>query len=87
MIFVRGDPEPGERSARFVREQLRAPDALRPPVHRAPAMRRPDWAYWSVPANDRLALLNFGDDPATLRLSDGRTVQIVFHSFRLETSR
>lgn len=86
VIFFRGDPEPGEPYARFVRDQLRALDVLRPPVRRALAMEKPHWAYWSVLENGALALLNFGDDPATIRLPGGRTVELAPYTFRLEES-
>lgn len=86
VIFFSGDPEPGEPYARFVRDQLRALDCLRAPVRRALRMEKPHWVYWSVLENGLLALLNFGDDPATVRLSDGRTVELEPYTFRLEES-
>ncbi len=86
VIFFRGDPEPGEPYARFVREQLRALDVLRPPVRRALAIEKPAWVYWSVLENGLLALLNFGDDPAIVRLADGRTLRLEPYTFRFEQS-
>jgi len=86
VIFFRGDPEPGEPYARFVRDELRRVDRLRPEIRRALAMEKPAGVYWSVLENGLLALLNFSDDPASVRLSDGRTLAIEPYSFRLESS-
>lgn len=86
VIFFPGDPEPGEPYARFVRDRLRMLDSLRPPVSRALRMEKPASVYWSVLENGLLALLNFGDDPATVRLSDGRTIRLERYTFRLEES-
>lgn len=83
VIFYRGDPEPGEPYARFVRDQLRALDVLRSPVRRALAMEKPHCVYWSLLENGALALLNFGDDPAAVRLAGGRTVELAPYTFRL----
>ncbi|MCS7316357.1 MAG: beta-galactosidase [Bryobacterales bacterium] len=86
VIWFRGDPEPGEPYARFVRDQLRALDVLRPPVRRALAMEKPPWVYWSVLENGMLALLNFGEDAATVRLASGRMLRLPPYAFRLEGS-
>lgn len=85
VIFFAGDPEPGEPYARFVRDRLRGLGQLRPEVRRALAIEKPHWVYWSVLENGLLALLNFGDDPATLRIG-ARTLVLAPYTFRLEES-
>jgi len=86
VIFFRGDPEPGEPYARFVRDQLRQLDQLRPPIRRALRMDKPPSVYWSVLESGALALLNFSDDPALVRLADGRSLELDPYTVRLEES-
>ncbi len=68
VIFFNGDPEPGDPYARFVRDELRGMEQLRPAVRAALSMDKPREVYWSVLENGELALLNFSDDPATVRV-------------------
>lgn len=76
VIFYRGDSVPGEFYAEFVREQLsRLPD-LHPAVRSALAIGKPASVFWSALENGKLALLNFSNHPATVRLPDGGTVRI-----------
>ena len=84
VIFFRGDPEPGEPYARFVRDELRKLDHLRPQIRGALRMEKPHWVYWSVLENGALALLNFGDDEAVVRLDGGRTVRLEPYTIALQ---
>lgn len=82
MILYRGDPEPGEFYARFVRDQLRKLPQLRPAIRHALLMDKPAGAYWSVLENGMLALLNFSDDRAEVRLHDGSSVILEPYTIR-----
>lgn len=76
VIFFPGDPAPGEHYARFVRKELRGMTAFRPEIRQALAMEKPELVYWSVLENGRLALLNFDDHEAVVRLQGGRTLRL-----------
>jgi hypothetical protein len=49
---------------------------LRQPTRDALAITKPDSVYWSTLENGRLALLNFSDAPATVRLATGAAITI-----------
>lgn len=76
VIFYPGDPVPGEHYARFVRNELRRLGSLRPQIRRALEIDKPEFVYWSVLENGRLALLNFEDAGAVIRLADGGKVRL-----------
>ncbi|MEN6535611.1 MAG: beta-galactosidase [Bryobacteraceae bacterium] len=76
VIIFPGDPEPGQPYARYVRDQLRKLNTLRPEIQRAVRMEKPGDVYWSVLENGLLLLLNFGDDEAEVRLDGGKTVRL-----------
>lgn len=74
VLFYEGHPEVAYYM-QFLREQLpRLPLSSR--FHQALEMQRPSNVYWSVLTNGKLALLNFDDNPATARLSGGRTIHL-----------
>ena len=58
---------------RFLTTELRKLP-LSPRVHRALEMQRPSSVYWSVLTNGKLALLNFSDNAANIRLADNRAI-------------
>lgn len=60
----------------YIRKQLSELPAIRPEVRRAIAMHKPEETYWTVLSNGKLLLLNYGDNPATIRLSGGKTLRI-----------
>ena len=70
-----GDFEPVERYLQFVRRQLLELGNLHPAVERALLMEKPETVYWSVLENGKLALLNYGDQWATVRYA-GRTLRL-----------
>ncbi len=84
VVFFKGDPEPGEPYARFVRDELRKLDGLRPAVKAALRMQKADSVYWSVLESGAMALLNFADDPANVRLADGRVVKLEPYSLWMQ---
>ncbi len=84
VIFFAGDPVPGEYYARFVRDQLLRLDVLRPEIRQALALEKPEFVYWSVLEGGRLALLNFDDEEAALRLPSGRQRRLKPYSIAIE---
>ena len=82
VIFFPGDPEPGQPYARFVRDELRKLPNLRPATAAALRMEKPADVYWSLLETGELWLLNFSDDPAEVRLADGRTVRLAPYAIR-----
>lgn len=87
VIFFEGDPVPAEYYAQFVRRRLLDTPGLRPETRRALALEKPEFVYWSILESGRLALLNFEDDEAAVRLADGRVVRLKPYSIALEYFR
>jgi len=83
-IFWQGDSIPAEFYAAFIRKHLLARKDLDPRISAALRIERPDGVYWSVLENGRLALLNFSDEEAHLRLPGGRLVKIPPYEIALE---
>jgi hypothetical protein len=75
-IFYNGDPEPPDEYVEFVRQQLLGLKQLRPEVHTALQIDKPRDVYWSVLEGGKLALLNFTDHPALVRLPGGKTIPV-----------
>jgi hypothetical protein len=69
-----GHAEPFRVYARYVREQLSKCAALSERTRRALAIRKPEDTYWTLLEGGGLALLHYGDEPATVTLSGGRTL-------------
>jgi len=76
VIQWHGDLIPSRSYAEFIRNLLLPLPGIRPQIHDALLMEKPDTVFWSVLENGQLALLNFSDHPATVRLVDGRTIAI-----------
>jgi hypothetical protein len=83
-IFWRGDSIPAEFYATFIRKQLLAMSQLDPRVQAALRMSRPAGVYWSVLESGKIALLNFSDDAAMVRLAEGKAVRIAPYEIALE---
>jgi hypothetical protein len=75
-ILYYGDAVPGEFYAEFVGEQLKKMSHLNPALRAALRMTKSPGVYWSALESGKLALLNFSNHPAIVRLADGRTVSI-----------
>ena len=82
--FPLGDGVPAEFYSAFIREQLRKMPQVRGPIRSALAMRKPSSVYWSVLENGKLALLNFSDDAASVRLESGKAIRIDPYEMVLE---
>jgi hypothetical protein len=76
VIFFEGEPEPPDEYVEFVHQQLLGLKQLRPEVHRALEIDKPRNVYWSVLEGGKLALLNFTDHEAQVRLPGGSTVVV-----------
>lgn len=76
VIPWRGDLIPSQSYAHSVRDLLLKTLSLRPEIHRALQMEKPASAFWSVLENGKLALLNFDDRPAHVRLAGGKVIKI-----------
>jgi len=59
-----------------VRDLLLKTPAIRPQTREALKMEKPPTVFWSVLENQELALLNFGDHAARVRLASGKTLHI-----------
>jgi hypothetical protein len=75
-VFWRGDSIPPEFYTSFLRKQLLGMNQLHPWVQAALRMERPAGVYWSVLESGKVALLNFSDEAATVRMADGRSLKI-----------
>ena len=83
-IVYPGDAVPAEFYSAFVRDKVRSMPEVRSSIRSALAMRKPAGVYWSVLENGKLALLNFSDDAATVRLESGKTARIGPYEMVLE---
>jgi hypothetical protein len=75
-VFYLGDSIPGEPYARFIAGELRRLPQLRPETQAALKLRTPAGVFWSVLESGSLALLNFADEEAAVRLPGGGTVTL-----------
>jgi hypothetical protein len=60
----------------FLRKELVNMPGIRPEVRRALRMEKPEETYWSVLSGGELLLMNYADEPATVRLDGGKTLRI-----------
>jgi len=75
-ILYHGDAVPGEFYAEFVGDELRKMTHLNPAIRDALRMTRPLDVYWCVLESGKLAMLNFSNHPATVKLANGETLSI-----------
>ena len=83
-FFYRGDAIPAEFYAEFIREQLLKMPRIRPQVRAALGMDKPAGVFWSVLENGKLALLNFSNRTALLRLDGGKALKIDPYEIAME---
>ena len=84
VIFFQGYAEPIRHYISFVRATLRTLPSLRPQVRDALGMESSREVYWSVLANGKLALLNYNDQPASVRLVNGKTLLVKPYTIAIE---
>jgi hypothetical protein len=84
VILWQGDLIPSRSYAGFLRDRLLRMPSLRPSFRAALQMDKPAAVFWSVLANGKLALLNFGDRPAAVRLANGKTISIAPYEMAME---
>jgi hypothetical protein len=82
-IFYEGDPEPSDDYIEFIRRHILGVPQLRPEIRRALAIEKPHDVYWAVLENGKLALLNFSDRAAQVRLEGTRVVPMAPYSIVL----
>lgn len=79
-----GDLIPSQSYVEFVHDLLLQMPTIQPRVLDALRMQKPATVFWSVLENQKLALLNFSGQPATVRLVSGKTVQIPAYEMTIE---
>ena len=60
----------------FLRKQLSTIPEVRKELRDAVAMTKPETTYWALLTTGKLVFLNYGDDPAEIKLVDGRTLTV-----------
>jgi Glycosyl hydrolase family 14 len=84
VILFEGHPEPVHYYITFLRNQLRDLEVLSTDVRAALGIEKPEEVYWSILKNQKLALLNYDDDPAVIKLTGGKTIRIPPYTIVLE---
>jgi len=84
VVLWHGDLIPSRSYAEFVRELLLKTSSLRPETRAALQMEKPATVFWSVLENGKTALLNFSSRPATVRLTNGRTIKIAPYEMSMD---
>ena len=87
VIQWQGDLVPSGSYAEFVRDLLLKTPAIRPQTRDALRMQKPPTVFWSVLENQQLALLNFGEHAAKVRLANGKTVRIPAYEMVMQGGR
>jgi len=80
----RGDLIPSGSYAEFVRDLLLQTRTIHPQVREALLIQKPASVFWSVLENQQLALLNFGNQPAKVRLANGKRLLIPPYEMAME---
>lgn len=77
VIIFRGDFEPPQRYAHFIKNQLlKLRQVLHPLTIEMLRLRRPDEVYISVLKNGKMVILNFNDEPVRVEISDENFARI-----------
>ncbi len=84
VIVWQGDLIPSQSYVEFLRDILLNTPSLQPPIRDALNMQKPSTVFWSVLENGKLALLNFGNHSATVRLASGKQITIAAHEMAME---
>lgn len=85
-VFYNGDMEPPDEYVEFMRQQILDSKQLRPEVHRALGIEKPRNVYWSVLEGGKLALLNFSNHQAVVRLPGGKTLVLQPYGILMTTA-
>jgi hypothetical protein len=84
VVFFPGHSEPIKHYIGYVGDALRAMPTLHPAIQRGLRLRSSADVYWTALSNGSLALLNFDDRPATVRLASGKTVRMEPYTIAIE---
>jgi hypothetical protein len=76
VLVFRGPTEPLHYFMEFIRKELIAMPSLRPETRSALRIQKPAETYWAVLEGGALTLMNYGDQPAQVRLEEGRAITI-----------
>jgi hypothetical protein len=79
-----GDLVPSQSYVEFVRDLLLPMPSLQSRIRDALRMEKPATVFWSVLENGKLALLNFSNHPATVRLVSGKRITIASYEMAME---
>jgi hypothetical protein len=84
-VLYRGHPEPVHYYIDFLRAELPKIGRLSPRVRAALNMQKPQETYWSLLANGKLAIMNYDDAPAAVRLASGKRLVLEPYTIQLES--
>ena len=76
VLVFRGPTEPLHYFMEFIRNELIAMPSLRPETRSALRIQKPVETYWAVLEGGALTLMNYGDQPAQVRLGDDSAITI-----------
>ena len=68
----------------YLRGILLNTPSLQPQIRDALNMQKPATVFWSVLENGKLALLNFSNHPATVRLASGKQITLAAYEMAME---
>lgn len=83
-VLWRGDLIPSQSYAEFIRDLLLKTPSLRPEIKTALQMEQPAGVYWGFLTSGKLALLNFNNHSATVRLASGTKLLIPAYGIAME---
>ena len=84
VIAWQGDLIPSQSYVEFVHDLLLRMPSLQPRIRDALRLEKPATVFWSVLENGKLALLNFSNHPASVRLVSGKIIKIAPHEMAME---
>jgi len=84
VIEWHGDLIPSQSYVEFVHDLLLKTPSIHPQIRDALQIQKPATVFWSVLENGNLALLNFSNHPADLRLPNGKSITIAPYEMAME---
>jgi len=84
VIFFTGYAEPPRHYISFVAETLRGLKNLHPAIQRGLRLQSSNEVYWTALPDGSLALLNYDDRPAAVRLDGTKTIRMEPYSIAIE---
>ena len=87
VFLFAGHTEPFSAYVRYVKDELARQPKLSREFRDAVKMRKPAETYWTLLEDGTLALLNYGDDAASVALSNGSNMTLAPYSIWLSKSK